>query len=271
MNIKEFLTESISSEVYRFIQIRDLEDLLKTNKFILAPSQGANKFSEKFNYLSFSRIKFGGYARSKMAYSDTGVILVLDGNKFNNHFKGGPVDYWSRDFRKGNMDSKLTADENEERVFSDKNTISSALKYIKEIHILVKEEEKYDTKTLKLKKECDLKNIPCFVYVDKKAWRLFDKRKIVSALKKPRFYNHKIKTILNVYYNKASEEEKNDLLKYDGYYIKDYITTLHNEIHNDYHDEHILIQKYYDLKKKHKIRDDKEFYYKILLPKLEKK
>ncbi len=266
-NLYNELTESVSSQIFRFIPVDRLDELLTSDTFKLAPSQGANKFSKKFNYLSVSRIKFGGYARSSTYKS--GVIMELDGTKFNNHYKGGPIDYWGKDFSKsGTTEQKMKNDENEERIFSDKNTIPKASSYIKAIHILVEEESKYDTKIVRLRKKASLKGIACYVYDDKNAWKTLNKKKAMKEHKEANIGAYKIKDIVDIYNGKATDKQKQNIIKYKYTYQKDLFAGIKNEIHNHYHDEGPLLQKFNDMKKKEKKRDTEDFIKKVIFPKL---
>ena len=266
-NMYNELNESVSSQIFRFIPLNRLNELLTSDTFVLAPSQGANKFSNKFNYLSVSRIKFGGYARSSTYKS--GVIMELDGKKFNTKFKGGPVDYWGKDFsKKGTAEQKMKTDENEERIFSDKNTIPNASSYIKAIHILVEDDKKFDTKIVSLRKKCELKGIPCFVYDDKSVFKTLNKKKAMKEHKKARIGAYKIKDIVDIYNGKATDEQEQNISKYQYTYQKELFTGIKNEVHNFYHEEGALIQKFNDMKKKEKKKDTEEFIKKVIFPKL---
>jgi len=268
-NFSNELNESVSSQIFRFIPLGRLDNLLTTNTFNLAPSQGANKFSNKFNYLSVSRIKFGGYARNNTYKS--GVILELDGRKFNNKFKGGPVDYWGKDFAKtGTKQQKMTTDENEERIFSDKNTIPNASSYIKAVHILIDKEKKFDSEIVKLRKKCALKGLSCYVYDDINAFKTLNKKKALKEHKEARIGSYKIKDIIDIYNGKATKKQKDEISKYMYIYQKDLLSGIKNEIHNFYHDEGPLIQQFNDIKKKEKERDTEKFLKKVIFPILKK-
>ena len=193
MNI---LLESLSSICYHSTTESGLLGILKSNSFVLTSSIGTHsdrtqdKPGHHF-YLSLSNVKEGGY--------DIGthkeVKLVLDGNQFNHNYASRSVDYWGKDFRDashanakeqadrdgGNMSqslirSAIRTDENETRVYSKKQTIPNAKKYIKEIHILM---DRLSLKNSALILELS-GTIPVFAYQDKDAFQYLNKKKSIN-------------------------------------------------------------------------------------------
>ena len=98
---KSSLKESVSSIVYHTTYPYKAVEICKSNQFILSSSLGTKSDRNlqpdyKPFYLSTSRIKFGGFA---MSLSNTTICtLVLDGNKFNQRYSGGSVDYWGEEW-----------------------------------------------------------------------------------------------------------------------------------------------------------------------------
>ncbi len=117
--IKKF-QESLTSIVFHVTSVNNLLDILKSNKFTLATSlgTGSDKFSNKWYYMSFSTIKYGGYSRSLSFIGQ--AILVIDGEKLNQRYKGIPVDYWGPEWRAASKEDeqRLRNDENEERLIT---------------------------------------------------------------------------------------------------------------------------------------------------------
>jgi hypothetical protein len=111
-----------------------------------------------------------------------GVVFVLDGRKLSHTYTGSPIDYWGPVFRK----IEPTKNEMEDRILSEKPFIEPASKYIKEMHII------YDVKDFDYEEPEEMKqrlksillaaqnySFPIYVYMDRKAGRLLDKRRAV--------------------------------------------------------------------------------------------
>lgn len=140
-SFKRIMIESISDIVYHNTTVSNLSKILHDDAFLLTSSLGTDADTmykgEKFKpyFLSTSRIKFGGYARSMNP--DNIVCIVLNGRLLNQRFYGGAVDYWGREYRSDiKSDFYLRNNENEDRLFLDKEKIDDASKYIKELHIM---------------------------------------------------------------------------------------------------------------------------------------
>jgi hypothetical protein len=258
------MKESLSKIVYHNTYIDRCYDILKSNTFKLTSQlgTGSDQFSDKFYYLSVSRIKFGGYAHTFS--KDNNVCMVLDGDKFNQRYKGGPVDYWGQDYKKagrdsGNIGTAMRQDENEERVFTDDDNIPNAKKYILAIHISINDapdnEDNSDyyaflnhanyRELQAMKTMASNGNIPFYVYVDNfSAFKVLDTRKAADLAER--------KNNINVLVN-AFEVDRLEDLPYefpyksfidDMKYYKDYNSTkeyvpdrdllaqVKNDIHN---------------------------------------
>jgi len=179
MNFKEYFrlyTEGASSILFHHTYIRNLIKILDTNKFKLTFSLSgkpdrANLKDHAF-YMSFSRIRWSGYNHDSGVGS---VIIQVDGSKLNQRYKVEPIDYWKYGF-----ETKLKsaiADEQEDRLMYNKSSISAS-PYIQNISILINEELLPYASYISGK--CEELNIPCYVYNDFRAFKLGDKRKIIS-------------------------------------------------------------------------------------------
>ena len=281
------LKERISSIVYHGTYIHRLYDILKTNEFHLTSNLGTSSDQiggDYFYYLSVARIKFGGYMRSFSLAN--ACILVLDGDKFNNRYKGGPVDYWGREFRSASdsLEGKLRNDENEERIFSDNDTIPKAMSYIKEIHIsmsdfkadneddffeIVVEHDDYQT-VKNIARLALSEGIPVYIYANPSAFQSLDTRKAKTEIVKPDL----VLALVQIYNNFTMKDLKNyaayeyslkNLAKYMNYYLagdpawgfdKDTIASLKADIHNarSNSDERQNIAKLTNIMKKEKVR-----------------
>ncbi len=136
--MKQYLSESLTSIVYFYCNINTLTDILTTNQFHLESNLGTSAdqipHTKGYHYFfSTSRIFYGGYVRGNLR--DGGVIITLNGDKFNERYHSVPVDYWGEDYRKGARESGdnntyFRNDENEDRILSNKENIPNAIDYI---------------------------------------------------------------------------------------------------------------------------------------------
>jgi hypothetical protein len=277
------LHESLSKIVFHATKVHSLIDILKEDRFMLTISLGTEADSIlqpmwKPYYFSVSRIKYGGYSRSMTEQA----ILVLDGNKFNQRYQGGPVDYWGKDFSKnGTPEQQLRNDENEERIFYDKPFIEKANSYIMEIHIGYKEINDYIRNIVAL---AEKKRIPVYGYdiqFQQKDFEVLNKNKAkdlskysgeveVQRYEYGKLY-HKF-TALNYLYAgtwpKELDKKVNDSLYTlrTVWSIDDWLNGLYADIHNvknnkDYADE---LQELFRNMKKERTSDFKEFVNLIL-------
>lgn len=249
------LSESLSAVVFHNTSLRNLFDIVKSDRFYLTTNLGtsSDQLSSKFYYLSVSRIKFGGYARSM---SENGLVnIVLDGKKLNQRYKGGPVDYWGQELRSaGTSAQKLRNDENEERVLSDDPVITSALNYILSIHVsLVGTEKEPDMDELgsimmrndyyqmkSMAQVCHKKGIPVYFYTDFSAFKTLNTRKAIDI------YSNRLNLIDSLLWIVSHCKEVDDIPdKYPFSYFRsafhepkyinnrdDAVIQLNNDIHN---------------------------------------
>ena len=209
-NFKTFLlTEGVSPILYHNTSVNRLAKILELDEFVLASDMGTsadkNLNGHKFKpfYLSTSRIKYGGYARS--LGEDYLSCIVLDGKKLSERLSGSPVDYWGKEFRgditdnPNQEDRYLRNNENEDRLFSTEGILKDAHKYIKEVHVMyckpyaILQDNNQEFKTLsETEKEeaykaidwykaitihCDMYSIPLFFYTDFADFKVQNKRK----------------------------------------------------------------------------------------------
>jgi hypothetical protein len=189
------LFESVSSIVYHSTQLYNAAQILNDARFRLAVSSGTDteRALQKGNkpyYLSTTRSKVGDYTLHQF-YKD-GVVFVLNGEWFNHHYKGGPVDYWGHNSKmwRGDIEGqgglKGRYSEMEDRVFSDEPFIplpKNPKDLIKAVHILFKPDN--DTRRNQwmrmLLTKVKQMGIPHYVYEDDAAYVLQDTRKAIPV------------------------------------------------------------------------------------------
>lgn len=176
MSYLERISAGISNIVYHYTSLWNAGKILKEDQFnltFITGSDDTHKPESKFYYLSTTRSRLGNYH----AGSYIGVLFKLDGRKLQANYVGNPVDYWGREFR----NAQPTANEMEDRIWSDKPEIKPATKYIDEIHVFYDTKFSKDPKGLRdLLIQAKRKNIPYYVYTDRKAANLLDTRKAVK-------------------------------------------------------------------------------------------
>ena len=189
MRLSELL-ESSSSVVYHFTRLYNAAEILKDRRFKLAASPGTDseqalQKGNKPYYLSTTRSKVGDYTLHNF-YKD-GVVFALNGDWFNQRYRGGPVDYWAGSRLKSSETGlKGRYKEMEDRVFSDEPYIpfpKDPKQLIKAVHILYKP----DTDTRRnpymrtLLTKVKQMGIPHYVYDDDAAFVLQDTRKAIPV------------------------------------------------------------------------------------------
>lgn len=271
---KSYILESVSSEVYHYTSLGKAYEIVKTNEFQLTTSLGTQSDrlgKDKFYYLSVSRIKYGGYSRNAIE----GVHFVLDGDKFNQRYTGGPVDYWGPSFWQNpelSKDQRMKSNENEERILSDDPVIPKALSYIKEVHILTKPDDlPYEASKLMKLLEDKGQGYKIFWYTDQKAWSLMDKRKSQYDAEGRERYMNEVTKVLKIYEylgkGNVQEAERldyslvSDLRTIKGVpyesakeYMRDRVRSMENDIHNARTGNKGLIADLTQLMKKERVR-----------------
>ena len=240
------IRESLSKVVYHMTYVDNAIRILSTDEFRLTSSLGtqSDALFEKYHYyMSFSSVKFGGYARVK---EGPGLaILVLDGDALNERYRGAPVDYWGREGRPNDLSSDeakdrfLKHDENEERLFSNVPTIKAASKYVKEIHVYLgsTDDEYAETwsKARELTNWSKAIGIPSYYYSDKQAFRAQAKSKAKYSAVKSATYVDAIIALCERDLADIPNEFPYDRAKdaiYGGFRAKDFLAALEADVHN---------------------------------------
>jgi len=264
IKLRDLLIEGLSPVLYHYTHIEALRNILKQNKMRLSVAFGTksdfDKNLKKLYFLSLSRIKWGGFARSEFYDKNPSAMVVFDGKKLSNNYKGGSVDYWGREMRTSALQNKdleryLKNDENEDRLVSDKDEIPNIKKFIKEVHVYVPENltGRYTGELQDLDKAYK----PIYYYRTESAFKLLNKNKATTNLKdlkldvddttpfsdneeKRELYN--ITSIINLYNAKNFnnlEKRDNEMMTTiwrtggsEGMYFSDLKTQIENEIHN---------------------------------------
>ena len=133
MRIFDLITEAVSSVVYHYTNLDAAARILTSGEFALSSTLGSieEKFAPKGYpyFLSTTRTRRGGYHSN--AIGDGAAMFNLDGNYYNQRYKGGPIDYWGD----RHNDYGRTA-EAEDRIFSKEPTMPAG--GITSVHIFVK-------------------------------------------------------------------------------------------------------------------------------------
>ena len=159
----------LSSVLYHTTSLVHAVNIVDEDRFILTASQGSRAEREhskkgKPFFLSCARTPTSRYFQGN---GPGNAILVLDGEALGHTYKGGPVDYWGREFRQIKNES-----ESEDRIYSTEPEIPNATRYIKEIHILVSPESAPPRSSILAFVRA---GIPFWIYQDKKAYSILDK------------------------------------------------------------------------------------------------
>lgn len=249
------LFEGLSSILYHATGIWKVFSILQNNIFLLTPSIGTdsdNHHKNKIYFLSTTRSKVGQYHYPVTEYQSGQCLIVLDGQKLMaDGFSGESINYWGHDY-------KSKKNEMEDRILSSKSEIPNAMKYIKEIHVLLEQNTNADLERIDnikriLRKTmimCKKSEIPIFVYNDFNDFNLLQKNKAnqntnlkaETPLPEPRsqfprtnYFGPYIELLIQTDRNKLSNESKRLLGRW--YNERDRLTALKNEIHNNKSDE----------------------------------
>lgn len=133
---RTYLAEAISDTVYFTASVRDLKDIIVTNRYILTTivgdggtevgtRSGRNQYGDYWYYMSVARSPSSSY------FTNPGYF-ELDGRKLGYRYKGKAVDYWG-DPKDGNWMKK---DEKEDRIFTNEPVIKDFRQYIRAVHLL---------------------------------------------------------------------------------------------------------------------------------------
>ena len=149
--VKGVISERVSPVVFHFCSYSSCLGICQRNEFVLSHvmrGTADGDVNRDKHYLSLTRQKTNtiGYSQNK------DVRITLNGDKLNQRYKGGPVDYWGTSMGKqwymqqgaltGHYDPHQSRTENEDRVFSKDPVIPNANEYIMRIDILLKPDRK---------------------------------------------------------------------------------------------------------------------------------
>ena len=150
MRITKVALAGYSDLLYHATKTETLLEILKEDKIRMSPDLGAEykldskmQKSNKFRpyFLSLSRVKFGGYART--IKPESLAIIALDGQKLKTKYAGEPVDYWGPSYRNietRDTEQRMKYNENEDRIYSDHPYLEPLSKYVLGIHVMLKPE-----------------------------------------------------------------------------------------------------------------------------------
>jgi hypothetical protein len=184
MFINELLAESLSRVAFHYTNIPTALKIVQGGNFELSSAYGSIEQQYmprgKPYFLSTTRTRRGGYHDN--AGRTTGVLFVLDGNWFNQHYVSRPLDYWeNRDPTR----SHHRTHEAEDRVFSAEPSIP--IGGVSAIHVLFSidpdwADDKTDAHNRAVTRElliaAKTQGIPAYFYTDKAAWQNQDIRRL---------------------------------------------------------------------------------------------
>ena len=258
MILKE-LFESVSSTVYHFTSIPAAAEILASGNFRLTASSGTKTERDlargREYYLSTTRSKVGDYTLHQ--FHKDGLVFELNGDWFNQRYRGGPVDYWGGNKgRYYGQGIKGRYSEMEDRVFSNEPYISfpkNPKDLIKSIHILWawKPNETQNNKWLRtVLIRAKQMGIPHYIYEDEQEFVLQDTRRAIKIdVNKlvnpdapkfgdnyPRTEKDWFKGYREIYYAKDKEsltKEGKRVADKIMYYFDDAVRGLEADIHNE--------------------------------------
>jgi hypothetical protein len=173
------LNESLSRVAYHYTNINAAKQILTSGVFELSSGLGSVEQHYmppgQYYFLSTTRTRVGGYHD---IIGSSAVMFVLDGNWFNQHYRSRSVDYW---LNRNPGELHHRAHEAEDRVFSPEPTIP--IDGVTAIHIYVSPDA--DDQINAWARQCLIaakqRDIPTYLYRDKKSWRLLDTRHTTSG------------------------------------------------------------------------------------------
>jgi hypothetical protein len=169
MRAQEFLTERISSVVYHYTNIAAARKILRSGEFELSSAMGSVEQQYmppgQYYFLSTTRTRTGGYHQ---VTGSAGALFVLDGDWFNQRYRGHAVDYWL------NRNPQLAhhrRHEAEDRIFSREPTIP--IDGVTAVHVYVSPdaEENIRVSARQALIAAKRRGITTYFYNDQDAWR----------------------------------------------------------------------------------------------------
>jgi|TARA_R110000824_G_scaffold392347_1_gene590723 hypothetical protein len=181
MKLQDILDEGLSPILYHFTHVGRILNIIEQDKFVLRPYVGNKAEMEigknkKLFFLSTTRSKRGGYTTATENYG----VFTLDGRKLAQKYKGSPIEYWGPDSR--NADPERRSTEMEDRLYGDKPSIPNAHKYIKEINVMVGDEQndQQNRRIRQLMLASKKRKIPIFFYANANDFLNHNKRKAIK-------------------------------------------------------------------------------------------
>jgi hypothetical protein len=171
------LHAGISPVVYHITGTRSAASILNKDRFELKPAEGTEteeSTGKSMYYLSTTRMMGAAYTRSTV--SQNSVLLVLNGTKLQQRYKGESVDYWGPEFYKGEG-GKAKQFEAEDRVYSNTPFIPRASNYIMEVHAVINDQQ---AALFAIRKACLIHKIKLFFYNDPNDLMTINKKKAVE-------------------------------------------------------------------------------------------
>jgi len=291
INSRDVITEGLSDILYHSTPLRSAYSIVKNNEFKLTSDMGSSeeqqyrKSKDSSYYLSTARSKTGRYHWSDY-YARGHTLFVLNGRKLSANHAGGAIDYWSGRRR------KVGDSEMEDRVYSNSPTISPALKFIQEIHIIltVDHDKIPQDDTLRLGRIIKISaaraNIPVYFYNDVTSFNQMNTGKSVrlsdyklSNDQSTGNSNNTSKTktfdgymeLLNIQdQSKLSRPGRDMLYNMTGFYADEQMISLSADIRNTKRSDHGRreMEKFIEAMAKKKIYTLKDFakYVKVKFP-----
>lgn len=167
----------ISPIVYHITSTRAAASILGKDRFELKPAEGTEteeSTGKSMYYLSTTRMMGAAYTRSTV--SQQSVLLVINGTKLGQKYKGEAVDYWGSEFYKGEG-GKAKNFEAEDRVYSNTPFIPKASNYILEVHAVINDKK---AALFAIRKACLMHKIKLFFYEDPNDLLTLNKKKAVD-------------------------------------------------------------------------------------------
>ena len=184
------LFESVSSIVYHFTSLPAAAEIMRDNHFRLTASSGTKTERDlargKEYYLSTTRSRVGDYTLHQ--FHKSGIVFELNGDWFNQRYKGGPVDYWGKQSgRYYGQGIRGRYSEMEDRVFSNEPYIpfpKDPKNLIKSMHILWQypkfDDPMQNTSLRTILIRAKQLGIPYYIYEGEEEFLLHDKRRAIN-------------------------------------------------------------------------------------------
>ena len=289
MNFKQFyLTESLQ-KVYHALSLDSLLKILKTDSLELNPNISKTETdlgNKKYYFLSTMRNKTGSFflgVSKTTNYPMKDAYIELDYDYLKHHMSSAPVDYWQ---------AGRKASEEEERFWSNDDKIKHVNKFIKSIHIWIRDKiepeqlEYFKKKMTNIWYAATDKKIPIYFY-DKPVNFVAGKKPIEVDFsndyptERPRrdYDTKELEVIIKLMNDeKITGKEISELknhLRYETY-RRDYINTVTSELHRgrkESKDEvsRELISKFIEVMKKAKTKSVKDFIEKNVVEKMKQR